>query len=201
MPPAVSASQGRSHGVRTQAEHAREAIVLRLFHLSLPVWCWLLAGIVACVLRLAFPGAGTAVALLASGLSLAGLDLYLRAHRQSFPGRWIGAITAAAVTGWMAAVVLAGWPEAKALLFVYVVGGLLFCLGWIFWMAHGDPHDLGRAFVPAAETAFGMPGSKLSRIRRHRPAGQNGGQPGAVRPASTPPPPPRRQWRTRAGRW
>ena len=171
MPPAVSASQGRTHGVRTQAEHAREAIVLRLFHLSLPVWSWLGAGVLACVLRLAFPGAGTAVALLASGLSLAGLDLYLRAHRQSLPGRWIGAITAAAVTGWMAAVVLAGWPEAKALLFVYVIGGMLFCLGWIFWMAHGDPRDLGRAFVPAAETAFGMPGSRLFRIRRHRPEG------------------------------
>ncbi len=178
----------RVHGIKTQAAHAREAIVLRLFHLSLPVFAWLGLAVLALMLRLAFPGAGTAAAVAGAGLCLAVLDHHLRSHRQSWLGRWIGPATAAAAAGWLAAVVLTGW--SRPVLFVYVVGGLPGCLGWILWMAHGDHHDLSRAFTPAAETAFGVLGSRLTRIRHKRSAVQpaaaqsDTAQPATGRPAA-----------------
>ena len=58
----------------------------------------------AVVLRLAFPGAGTAACVAVAGAGLALLDHHLRAHRAAFLGRWIGPATILAVAGWLAAV-------------------------------------------------------------------------------------------------
>jgi len=173
MPPAVPRPAGRVRGVRTQAAHAREDIVLRLFHvIGLPAASWAGVGLLSAVLRLAFPGAGTAIAAAAAGVFLAGMDLYLRVHRQSFLGKTIGAATTLAVTVWLTAVTLCGWP--RPVLFAYVVGGLAVCAGWVLWIAHGDHRDLSRAFGPAAEVAFGVSGSRLFGVRRSKAAVQPG---------------------------
>ena len=100
MPPAVSAAAARTPGVKSQAHHAREEIVLRLFHLAIPWALWVAVIIQAVVLRLAFPGAGTAACVAVAGAGLAWLDHHLRAHRAAFLGRWIGPATILAVAGW-----------------------------------------------------------------------------------------------------
>lgn len=157
---------GRQHGLRSQAEHAREDIVLRLLHLVLPWAAWLSLLPLALLLRLAFPGRWTVVATAAAGCVLAALDFRLRSHRGSVLGRWIGPVTVLSVTGWLTLIVDAGW--SKAALEAFLFGGLVFCLGWDIWMAHGDHRDLQRAFIPAAETAFKVPGARMSGLRHDR---------------------------------
>jgi hypothetical protein len=168
MPPAFSATRPAGHSVGRQAQHARHDIVERLFHLCLPWAAWIGLLVLALALKLAFTGLSVpwpVIITAGSGLGLAWLDHHLRSHRAAVLGRWIGPVTALAATGWLAAIVAAGF--SRELLSAWLYLGVPACIGWDVWLAVGDHHDLSRAFIPAAEAA-GIGGSRLVPVSRNK---------------------------------
>jgi hypothetical protein len=165
--PAVpGARPGRPASVRSvHHPHARDHITVRLYHMAEPWAGWVALLVLAAGLRMFFPGWVLAFITAALGMVLAALDHHLRSHRTKLVGRLIGPVTTAACTGWLAAVIYAGW--SRPLLEAWLAGGIAACIAWDIWIVAGDHHDLARAFLPAAE-ASGLAGSRLTGIRRRQ---------------------------------
>ena len=152
--------------IRKQSEIARNEIGLKLVHISQPWLCWIALTILGNVLRLGFSHLRllTALLVLACGAVIFMLDVHLRKHHGTLPGKLIGPVTTGAVTASLLAYLVLGLWLPLAL--TYFTVGFALCTCWDFWMLSAEHRDMGKAFLPAA-TKAGFGGSRLANLKRH----------------------------------
>ncbi len=154
--------------VRKQHEIARNELGIQAAHMSQPWLCWLGVTFLGMVLRTGFVVAGhqmlLAVALvLVLGAVVLVLDMHLRQHHDTLPGKLIGPVTLIAVTGSLAVFLMVGFNLVLSLF--YFAGGVALCACWDYWMRSAEHRDLSKAFIAAADKS-GISGTRMLNLRR-----------------------------------
>lgn len=154
--------------VRKQHEIARNELGIQAAHMAQPWLCWCGVTVLGLILRVGFVTALhlqilTIAAVLVLGTVVFALDLHLRQHHDTIPGKLIGPVTIMAVTGSLVVFLLTG--DVKTLSLIYFTGGVACCACWDYWMRSAEHRDLGTAFIAAAEKA-GIGGTRMTGLRR-----------------------------------
>jgi hypothetical protein len=154
--------------VRKQHEIARNELGIQAAHMSQPWLCWAGVTFLGMVLRTGFVVAGHQMLLaillvLGLGSVVFALDMHLRQHHDTLPGRLIGPVTLVAVTVSLAVFLMVGFNLVLSLF--YFSGGVALCACWDYWMRSAEHRDLSKAFIIAAEKA-GVGGTRMTGLRR-----------------------------------
>jgi len=153
--------------VTTEVRYHRPHHLLaeRLLHLAQPWMCLLAVLAAGVMLRMAFPGGWTVLAVTGAGTVVTAIMSRHVRHERHLPARLLPPVCAAAGTGLMVAVTAAG--VSRPLLTAWAVGGGLACVLWDWRMTagrHGDP--LAAHFATSAEVLPGMAGTTLEQVER-----------------------------------
>lgn len=158
--------------IKAQRESGMAEVGLKLFHVLLPWITWALYTLVALTLLIAdhfdHLTLVTGVIALVAACVIAGFDFYLRCHRQSWAGRWLGPITSVLAGVFLACFLWTGFAALTAIF--YAAAGVVACIGWDIWLTVGDHRDLAATFAATAGAA-GVDGAQLVGVRKTYPAG------------------------------
>jgi hypothetical protein len=156
--------------IKAQRESGIAEVGLKLFHIVLPWLTWLLYTLVALGLLIAdhfdHLTLVTGVIVLVAACVIAGFDFYLRCHRQSWAGRWLGPVTSVLSGVFLACFLWTGFASLTAIF--YAASGVVACIGWDIWLTVGDHRDLAATFAATAASA-GLDGAQLVGVRKTYP--------------------------------